>query len=168
MRTVRTRSRIAAFVGAIMLLLPISPGLAAGDARLSTEGNDSRRGIEVTFTKWVTDFPNMAGLVSGDVGGGLFAGEILNVEQTGAITRIEALYHVRGGDRRFTARVHVVQNNETGTAAIRGVVMQGAFRGQRVRGEYQVIAPCGIINAQNGSEGDVCFQGTLGVGPDND
>jgi hypothetical protein len=28
-----------------------------------------------------------------------------------------------------------------------------------------VISPCGIINAQNGSIGDVCFQGTLDIGP---
>ena len=30
---------------------------------------------------------------------------------------------------------------------------------------YQVIAPCGIINAQSGPFGDVCFQGNLNIMP---
>jgi hypothetical protein len=37
------------------------------------------------------------------------------------------------------------------------------MKGAKVRGAYQVIAPCGIVNAQNGFFGDVCFQGTLRI-----
>jgi hypothetical protein len=38
------------------------------------------------------------------------------------------------------------------------------MKGARVRGNYQVIAPCGILNAQNdGPFSDFCFQGTLRI-----
>ena len=70
------------------------------------------------FTKWLTDWPNMAGPVSGDTGGDRYAGEILAYDHTEALDRIEALYHVRGSRRQFTARVTVVQNNNNGTARI--------------------------------------------------
>ena len=68
------------------------------------------------FTKWLTDWPNMAGPVSGDTGGDRYAGEILAYDHTEALDRIEALYHVRGSRRQFTARVTVVQSNNNGTA----------------------------------------------------
>lgn len=106
----------------------------------------------------------MAGLVSGAVGGGTFAGELLNYTPTAAIDKIEALYHLNGGAHQLTAHVFVTQNNLNGTAAIKGVVTDGPLKGARVRGRYQVIFPCGVINAQNGSIGDVCFQGTLDIG----
>ena len=41
-------------------------------------GDDFRGRVEVTFLKWVSDWGNMAGVVSGDVGGGTFAGETLS------------------------------------------------------------------------------------------
>ena len=142
-----------------------SPGFAADRAAAAGDQDDDRRGVQVVYTKWVTNFPNMAGLVSGDVGGGQFAGEILNYTPSAAIDRIEALYHLNGGAHQLTAHVFVTQNNLKGTAAIRGVVTDGPLKGARVRGSYQLIVPCGVINAQNGSLGDVCFQGTLDIGP---
>ena len=109
----------------------------------------------------------MAGIVSGDAGGGLFAGEILNAENTTATSKLEALYHINGGAFKFTAHNFITQDNLKGTAVIRGVVTDGPLKGARVLGEYQVISPCGIINAQNGAAGDVCFQGTLTVRGDD-
>jgi len=155
----------AAFICALLLLVQTPAALAQASAR-SGEAIENRRGLEVVFTKWLTDWPNMAGLVSGDAGGGRYAGEILAYDHTEALDRIEALYHVRGSRRQFTARVTVVQNNNNGTARITGVVISGAFTGKRVRGDYQVIAPCPIINTQSGALPDVCFQGTLTIGPD--
>jgi hypothetical protein len=140
-------------------LLVAAPSIFAGDK------NTLLGKVEVTFTKWVTDWPNMAGLVSGDVGGGTFAGEVLNYNHTDAIDTIEALYHINGRAPHFTAHVNVTQDNLKGTAVIDGIVTDGSLKGGRVQGEYQVISPCGIINAQNGSAGDVCFQGTLVVRP---
>ena len=140
-------------------LLLAAPSIFAGD-------NNTLLGkVEVTFTKWVTDWPNMAGLVSGDVGGGTFAGEVLNYNHTDAIDTIEALYHINGRAPHFTAHVNVTQDNLKGTAVIDGIVTDGSLKGARVHGEYQVIGPCGIINAQNGTLGDVCFQGNLVIRP---
>ena len=159
------QKRFVLFAFACAVVLQISPGLAAGHPAAARDQDDDRRGVQVVFTKWVTDWPNMAGLVSGDVGGGTFAGEVLNYTPTAAIDKIEALYHLNGGAHQLTAHVFVTQNNLNGTAAIKGVVIDGPLQGAPVRGRYQVIFPCGVINAQNGSIGDVCFQGTLDIGP---
>ena len=125
---------------------------------------------DAVFTKWVTTAGtapvifNMAGLVSGDVGGGKYAGEVINLDQsTPGVTKIEALYHMNGGTHQFTADLNVTQDDKKGTATIKGVVTEGWLKGAEVQGEYTVIAPCGIINAQQGVFGDACFQGTLHV-----
>ena len=163
MKTNRIQTLFGSFLIAILILLNTSPALAGG-LHETAENKDKFRGrIEVTFTKWITDYPNMAGVVSGDVGGGLFAGEILNAENTTTTSKLEALYHINGGAFKFTAHNFITQNNTNGTAVIQGVVTDGPLKGARVRGEYQVISPCGIINAQNGAAGDVCFQGTLSI-----
>jgi hypothetical protein len=164
MKTTRIRGAVAV-VCAVMVLIQAPAASAQGQQR-NGEAIEHRRGLEIVFTKWLTDWPNMAGLVSGDAGGGLYAGEILAYDHTDAVDRIDALYHIRGGARRFTARVTVVQNNSKGMARISGVVMSGAFTGKRVRGDYQVIAPCPVLNTQTGALPDVCFQGTLTIGPD--
>lgn len=160
MKTMRTQTRFASFLIAMFLLLNISTALANGQS--ATIGKSHGR-VEVTFLKWIATLPNMAGVVSGDPGAGLFAGEILAFEQTERFTKIEALYHINGKDFQFTAHNHILQDNQKGTAVIYGVVEDGAMKGARVLGEYQVISPCGIINAQQGDSGDVCFQGTLTV-----
>jgi hypothetical protein len=144
-------------------LLQISPALAGGPPQAAA--NNFRGRVEVTFIKWVTNWPNMAGVVSGDVGGGTFAGEVLNYNHTDAIDTIEALYHINGGALQFTAHNIVTQDNLKGTAVIKGSVTDGSLKGARVSGEYQVISPCGIINAINGTVGDVCFQGNLIIKP---
>jgi hypothetical protein len=53
-----------------------------------------------------------------------------------------------------------------GNSVIHGVVMDCPLKGARVRGGYQVINPCGIINARDGDGGDFCYQGTLTVTPE--
>lgn len=103
----------------------------------------------------------MAGVVSGDVGGGTFAGDTLSASQKGNILTIDALYHINGGAQQFTAHNHITQDNATGTAVIRGVVTDGPLEGARAQGEYQVIHPRGITNAEGA--GDFCFQGILTI-----
>jgi hypothetical protein len=120
MKTIRTQTRIASFMVAILLLLNISPALAGGLDETADKGKFRGR-VEVIFTKWVTDYPNMAGVVSG----GLFVGEILNVEPTTAGAKIEALYHINGGAFHFTAHNFITQDNLKGTAVINGVVTDG-------------------------------------------
>jgi hypothetical protein len=165
MKPNRILRRLFLFAFACALALQISPSLAASRPGTQGDRDEDGRGVRVVFTKWVTDWPNMAGLVSGDVGGGTFAGEVLKFTPSTAITKIEALYHFNGSEHQLTAHVFVTQNNLRGSAAIKGVVADGPLKGARVRGAYQVIAPCGVINAQNGAGGDVCFQGTLDIGP---
>ena len=165
MKLSQVRSRAVLFVFACVIAFQMSPGIAAGHSDSAADTDADRRGVQVVFTKWVTGWPNMAGLVSGDVGGGTFAGEVLTYTPTTAVNKIEALYHLNGGAHQLTAHVFVTQNNLNGTASLKGIVIDGPLKGARVRGGYQVIAPCGIINAQNGSIGDVCFQGILKIGP---
>ena len=69
-----------------------------------------------TFTKWITDYPNMIGVVGGDVGTGTLAAEVLSLVTVGDITNIEALYHFKGKFHSFTAHVFVTQNDPAGTA----------------------------------------------------
>ncbi len=113
--------------------------------------------FNVTFTKWITTFPNMAGVVGGAVGAGPFAGEILNIATVGNITTIEALYHVNGSRHSFTAHVYVTQDDVAGTAVISGRVTEGWLEDAQVTGAYKVLTPCPIGTA------GTCFQGTLQV-----
>jgi hypothetical protein len=162
MKTMRIRTLFASCVLA-MLLLNISPALA-GNLHETGANNAKLPGrVEAIFLKWLTSFPNMEGVVSGDPGAGLFAGEVLKRTETKHFIKIEALYHINGKDFQFTAHNHILQDKKTGTAVIHGVVVDGAMKGAHVRGQYQMIAPCGIINAQQGDGGDVCYQGTLTV-----
>ena len=69
MKTIRIHSRVALFVSAIMLVLPISPAMAQGDG-------DNNEPVNISFTKWVTTAPRMEGFTGGDVYG-VFVGEIL-------------------------------------------------------------------------------------------
>src|SRR5258705_11444108 len=103
MKTIRNRKLFASFVIAILLLLNISPALAGG--QLATSGGKGKfhGRVEVIFTKWVTSFPNVAGVVSGDAGPGLFVGEILGVKLTTNCDIIAAPYHINGVTLPVTA-----------------------------------------------------------------
>jgi hypothetical protein len=108
---------------------------------------------EVTFSKGLTTFPNMIGVVGGDVGNGTYAGEIITYDPTiggGKITRITADYHLNGSLHQSTARVTVWQFDDQ-FAVITGAVTSGWRQGALVYGTYKVIA---------GVPG-VCCQGTL-------
>jgi len=132
---------------------------ALGPTQLALADPGGERGhtFDVTFTKWITTFPNMAGVVDGDVGDGSFAGEILNINTVGNITTIEALYHINGSRHSFTAHVFVTQDNVAGMAVIVGDVIEGWLEGAHVTGEYKVLTNCTL-----GSSG-TCFQGTLNM-----
>jgi hypothetical protein len=156
---------VAVLAAGIAILLYAFGGQVALAVSSAADNNAS-----VTFTKWVTapgtapTLFNMEGVVSGDVGGGKFVGEVLALDTTTpGTTKIHALYHVNGGSRQFTADLRVTQDDKKGTAEIKGSITEGWQKGAEVQGQYQVINPCGIINAQTGPFGDTCFQGTLHV-----
>ena len=178
MRTMQ--SRVGGFVSAIVILLQSSalagsrPGVALEPMQGSRvpgmlvaatdEARDQRRHVDITFTKWITGFPLMAGFVGGDVAGD-FSGEVLQIQTSanGRITRLEAIYEVQAEDRSFTALVRGGQNNETGTAILDGVILGGWRTGARVLVEYEVMTDCA------GAPAGLCFQGTIRIdGPSGD
>jgi hypothetical protein len=110
---------------------------------------------QVTFTKYITTFPSMAGIVGGDVGDGEFAGTVLNVEPLagGKILRLTAEYHLNGGLHSSTAHLTVMQFDNK-FAVINGAVTDGWRVGAGVYGIYKVIS---CSEAPDGT----CFQGTL-------
>ena len=145
-RSIRRRS--LALVAAVMLLtLSLGAGTALAD------GGRHQRDAESTFTKWVTAYPAMAGVVGGDVGPGTYAGEILKYTP-GTTTVIEALYHFTGSRHAFTALVHVEQTGLR--AVISGVVTDGWLKGHPVQGAYRQIT---CSQAPDGT----CYQGTLDI-----
>ena len=164
MRTFRVHSGVASFlIASVILLRPLT---AVGSARLGSDGDEGqdRRGIEVSFTKWVTivpGYPQMEGFTGGDVTGS-FSGEILVAQTTtdNGITRLEAVYEVHAGRRSFTALVQGGQNNLTGSARLDGTVLGGWRTGDRVHVKYDVIH-CAEPNAFQG----ICFRGLIRIGP---
>ena len=82
--------------------------------------------VEVTFTKWITAFPAMAGVTGGDVPG-TFAGAVLsrNPFDNGTIVQLEARYGVTAADpaHSFIAVIEGKQNNQTQAAVLNGTVI---------------------------------------------
>jgi hypothetical protein len=146
------RHAIRFVVGALLLTFSFGGGTA-----LAHESREHRV-AESTFTKWITTYPAMAGIVGGDVGAGAYSGEILGLAVTATGMVIDASYHFDGARHSFTALVRVVQTGFTdgSRAVITGRVTQGWLRGNQVRGGYTQIA-CG--QAPSGT----CFRGTLDI-----
>jgi len=138
--------------------------LAVGPTQLALADAGGVKGhtFDNTFTKWVTDFPNMVGVVGGDVGAGAYAGEILDIVPVGDITNVDALYHFNGRKHSFTAHVFIAESAVTGTATITGSITEGWLKGSPVTGEYTVLTTCPIPTPGN-SLGTTCFQGALHI-----
>ena len=150
--------RRIAFMLVLLATIVVTSGQGWAQPALADSGGKGHT-FEVTFTKWVTSFPQMLGVVGGDVGNGVFAGEILDYVPGADITHIEALYHFKGSRHSFTAHVFVTQNNLTGLASITGRVTEGWLEDAEVTGEYKVWNVCPIPTP--GNAGTMCFQGTL-------
>jgi hypothetical protein len=111
---------------------------------------------EVTFTKWISTYPNMTGVVGGDVGAGTYAGEIITRDPTlggGKVTLITADYHFTGSAHSSNARMTIWQFDNQ-FAVLSGAVTSGWRQGASVFGIYRVIQ---CTQAASGT----CFQGTL-------
>jgi hypothetical protein len=131
-------------------------------------GDRDHRDAKATFTKWITAFPNqpgliatMAGVVGGNVGEGLFTGEVLKMstDNVTGVTEIVAFYHFNGPNHSFTALVHVEQTGLK--AVIIGVVTDGWLKGHAVEGEYTQIT---LVH--DGITSDA-YQGTLEIQGDS-
>jgi hypothetical protein len=124
--------------------------------------------VVVTFTKWLTTYPKMAGVVGGAVVGD-FAGEVLTLQNSTnpdvtSITRLVAIYDIKdsSGPHSFTALIQGGQNNQTNQALLDGVILDGWQTGARVHVKYLVIANCA------GNPTGPCFQGTITIEPDSE
>jgi hypothetical protein len=144
-------------VGSIVrrrLLVPI-PVLALLMVAIGAPTASAGVGQRATFTKWVTGWPNMAGVVGGSVGDGAFSGEVVDYAP-GPTTLITAIYHFEGPRHAFTARMHVEQ---TGLhAVIVGVVTDGWGKGKLVSGAYDEVS------CEHDGVSTACFTGYLDVG----
>lgn len=86
-----------------------------------------------TFTKWVTDWPHMEGVVGGEVGEGVYSGEVLS-RIDGDVTLIEAIYRFDGSKHAFAAKLHIKMIGLH--AVIVGEVIEGWLKGHAVVGEF--------------------------------
>ena len=159
MKTNRVHSRVACLVGAVALLIQISPVTA-------DENPDNDRPVAIAFTKWVTTFPLMEGFWGGDLTN-KFVGEIFQRQVSvnpalNGIIRLEAIYEVQDGDRSFTALIRGGTNNVTGAALLDGVVLAGWRTGALVHVEFDTIP--GTTGCFGAPAGKTCFVGTIHVG----
>jgi hypothetical protein len=145
---------------------PTSPSGVAGVAAAQTQANGGSP-VEVTFTKWVTAFPAMAGVTGGDVPG-TFAGAVLSRDpfDNGTIVQLEARYEVTGANpaHSFVAQIKGTQNNQTQQAVLNGTVISGRMAGAQVHVTFDIIAPAaGISCVPQAPLNTRCFQGTIRV-----
>ena len=187
MKIIGVRSRVSPFLIAAVLLLQLSPGLAAGqpDAPQAT----SQEPVEVTFTKWrtavvpqpppVAPRSLFAGNVGGDLGQGDFVGEILDRKVstpctafdpmctpgttvptiTGSLASLQAIYEVRVGEHSFIA---LIQGGSTSLGGrLEGVIVSGWRIGAHVRVAFDTLSSC---TDRDGVAHGPCFDGTIRVG----
>ena len=159
MSTMRLHSRVACFVGAVALLVQISPALAE-------DHRDDNRPVDVAFTKWITTFPLMEGFWGGDLAN-KYVGEVLQRQVSvnpalNGIVRLEAIYEIQNGDHSFTALIRGGSNNVTGAAQLDGVILAGWRTGARVHVAFDTIP--GTTGCFGAPAGKTCFVGTIHVG----
>ena len=125
--------------------------------------------VEVTFTKWITAYPSMAGITGGDVPG-TFAGAVLSRDpfDNGTIVQLLARYGVTAADpaHSFVAHIEGKQNNTTHEAVLNGTVTSGWQVGAQVHATYHVIVPATGTSCVPGAPvNGTCFQGTIRILP---
>ena len=181
MRTIGIHTRVAWLVGAVALLIQISPALA--------DGRDHNRPVNITFTKWGAPSPVFPppppppapppppffGLFegfSGDGPVGSFGAEVLwrQVSVNGHVTGLEAMYEVvdpnpqdENGDRSFTALIRG-GSNPAGLGLLEGVIMAGWRTGARVQVVFQrYLAIAGMPSCEGAPVNKNCFVGIIHV-----
>ena len=188
MRNIGVQSRVSAFLIAVVLLLQLSPALAASQA--DGQQATSQEPVEVTFTKWRTAVlppPSaaatrslFAGNAGGDLGEGDFVGEVLNRQArtpcdafvppctTGvtpptisdSIASLQAIYEVRAVEHSFIALIQGGSNTAGGQ--LEGVIVSGWRLGAHVRVAFDTLSSC---TDRDGVAHGPCFDGTIRVGP---
>ena len=145
---------------------PVSPSGAGVGAQTQASG---RNPVEVTFTKWVTTFPALAGITGGDAPG-TFAGTVVSRDpfDNGTIVQLEAEYRVTAANptHSFVARIEGKQNNQTLHAVLNGTVIDGWLLGAQVQVIYDIVDPApGTSCVTAAPVNRRCFQGTIRILP---
>ena len=143
-----------------------SPSAVAG---VGAQTQASGGPVEVTFTKWITAFPALAGVTGGDANG-TFAGTVLSIDpfDNGTIVDLEARYEVIADNpaHSFVAHIEGKQNNQTQKAVLNGTVIAGWLVGAQVHVTFDVIVPApGTSCVPAAPVNSPCFQGTIRVMP---
>ncbi len=145
------------FAGLIVVLV-LAAGITAASAQTEDiRADDERAGLELTYTKWFApDFPHMVGVVGGDIDA-TFGGAVLERKPDGRFIRLTAIYIVVAPDPSRSLTIHVEGDSDTqsGTAVLKGRVVDGYLTGARAHAEFKVI-DC------EQSDGP-CFQGTISI-----
>ena len=140
---------------------PLSQEMKPGVRVSADQSSPDESVVEITFTKWITAYPAMAGFTS--YGPGTYAGKLLSRVpfDNGVIVQLQALYMITepSGDRSFTAVIEGTENLVTQRAVLNGVITEGWRTGAHVHVTFDVITPC-----QFGTR-NTCFQGTIRIGP---
>jgi hypothetical protein len=183
MRIIGLQRRVSPFLIAAVLVLQLSPALAAGQPEAQQAIIQGSRPVEVTFTKWVTTGTFLAGIAGGDIDG-TFVGEVLEGQTSvnpeinpnpegvpgpivNGVRRLEALYQVNAENEEasFTALIRGGQNQVTGVAQFTGFVAAGWRTGAQVRVVFQrYFAGDPHCLAAGAPVTGGCFQGVIRVG----
>ena len=176
LKTMETKSRSIKswrMFFALVLVVASLFAVAPAQSTLADAGGVKGHTFDFTFTKWATSLPKlypslagvlMEGIVGGDVGNGRYAGEVISDDLTlePNFWIANAQYEFYGKKHSFIADVHVIENHNTKTAVITGVITQGWLKGAQLTGEYTVMPVCPIATPGN-VFGTLCFQGTLHI-----
>lgn len=188
MSIIGVQRRVSRVLIAAVLLLQLSPALAAGQPDAQQATTQGSRPVEVTFTKWpTTGLPPLPalpgrtlfqGLVGGDLGDGDFVGEVLDSKVstactafappctpgitpptiTGSIGALQAIYEVQVGENSFTALIQGGRNRVTGGVALLDGVI---LAGWRTGARVHVAFQTTADCA--GAPAGPCFQGVIRV-----
>jgi hypothetical protein len=146
------------FLGLILAVAVTAGFAAASQARNGRAPEQQAVGLELTYTKWFAPgFPNMVGVVGGDLVG-KFGGAVIQATQDAGsrFVQLTAVYIVITPDpvKSFTAHVEGVQDTQTNTAVLDGRVVDGYLKRAHVHAQFAVIS-C--------AQAPRCFQGTISV-----
>jgi hypothetical protein len=148
------------FLGLILAVAVAAGFAAASQARNSRAPEQRAVVVELTYTKWFAPgFPNMVGVVGGDLVG-KFGGAVIQATQDAGsrFVQLTAVYIVITPDpaKSFTAHVEGVQDNQSLTGVLDGRIVDGYLKRAHVHVEFAVIT---CTQASSGR----CFQGTISV-----
>ena len=148
---------------------PFSPTSPSGAGVGAQTQASARNPVEVTFTKWVTTFPALAGITGGDAPG-TFAGTVVSRDafDNGTIVQLDAEYRVTAANpaHSFVARIAGKQNNQTLHAVLNGTVSEGWLVGAQVQVTFDIVDPAPGASCVTGAPVNRrCFQGTIKILP---